>query len=120
MLSKRVAISVKSMDGLDSQIDPRFGRAYAFLIVELTSGKIATQFFNSAASAAHGAGTAATVAMKNNDVDAVISGRFGPKAYEALSLLGIEMWLAPDNTTVREALDMFSLGTLEQMKLKVY
>ncbi len=119
-MSKRAAVSVKSMDGIDSLIDPRFGRAYAFLIVELETGKIVAQFFNSAASAAHGAGTAAAVVMKSNDVDAVISGRFGPTAFQSLQAFNIEMWIAPQGITAETALDQLNDGSLEQMKVKVY
>ncbi len=119
-MSKRVALSVQSKDGLQSQIDPRFGRAEAFLIVELETEEIFAQFFNDAASAAHGAGTAAAVAMKSNDVDAVISGRFGPKAFQSLEAFNIEMWIAPAAIIAEEALSLLTTGKLEQMKMKVY
>lgn len=111
------------MEGLESQLDPQFGRAYAFIIVEPefeNIGSIAAQFFNSAAAAAHGAGTAATVIMKSNGVEAVISGRFGPKAYQALQACDIEMWIAPSGISAREAIDLFMAGNLEQMKMTVY
>ncbi|MDJ0764013.1 MAG: NifB/NifX family molybdenum-iron cluster-binding protein [Myxococcota bacterium] len=119
-MSKRVALSIKSMDGLDSLLDPRFGRAYAFLILDLETREVFAQFFNSAASAALGAGTAAAVAMQSNDVDAVISGRFGPKAVQALMANDIEMWTAPVDITAREAVERFATGSLEQMAVKVY
>jgi predicted Fe-Mo cluster-binding NifX family protein len=119
-MSKRVAVSVKSTDGLDSLVDPRFGRAHAFLIVELETGEIAEQFFNNAASASQGSGTEAAVAMKANSVNAVISGAFGPKAFQALNALNVEMWTAPYGVTAREALDRLKAGSLQQMKVKVY
>ncbi len=119
-MTQRVAISVKSMDGLNSPIDPRFGRAYAFLIVELETGKISAEFFNSTASAAQGAGTAADVAMKINKVCAVISGTFGPKAFQSLQIYNISMWTAPEGISAKEAIDRFVAGGLEEMEMKVY
>jgi predicted Fe-Mo cluster-binding NifX family protein len=119
-MSRRIAISVKSMDGLDSLMDPKFGRAHAFLIVGLENKEIIAQFFNNAASAATGAGTAASVAMNTNDVDVVISGRFGPKAYQSLEAFGVEMWIAPEGITAMDALEQFAAGRLKQMKIKVY
>ena len=108
------------MDGFDSQIDPRFGRAYAFLIVDLETGMIAAEFFNSAASAAQGAGTAASIAMNINDVDVVISGSFGPKAIESLEAFEIEMWAAREGLTAKEVLDQFAKGNLKKLEMKVY
>lgn len=119
-MNRRVAISIKSMDGLDSTIDPRFGRAYAFLIVDTEPREVVAQFFNDAASAAHGSGTAAAVSMNSNDVEAVISGRFGPKAIQSLEAFKIEMWTAPEGITAQEAIDRFIDGDLEQTKMKVY
>ena len=119
-MSRQVAISVGSMDGLDSPIDPRFGRAHAFLIVDVETGKVIAQFFNDAASAAHGAGIAAAAAINSNDVDAVISGRFGPKAFKSLEAFDIEMWTAPEGITAKTALDRLAAGSLEQVKIKVY
>ncbi len=119
-MSKLVALSVESMDGLQSKLDPRFGRSHAFLIFDADSRTITSQFFNNAASAACGAGTAAAVAMNSNHVGAVISGRFGPKAIEALRGFNIEMWIAPEGISASRALKQFRAGKLSKMELKVY
>jgi len=50
----------------------------------------------------------------------VITGRFGPKAYEALSRLGIQMWTAPQGLTARQALDKMLAGELTQMQIVRY
>ena len=117
---KKCPISIKSKDGLEALVDPRFGRAHAFVIVELETREIVAQFFNDAAAAAHGAGIAATVFINSNHVDAVISGRFGPKAFAALAGMGITVWIAPPNITARQALELFRLGELERMQLQVF
>lgn len=119
-MTKLIAVSIKSLNGLGSYLDPRFGRSYGFLIVEIETGEIVAQFFNNAASAAHGAGTAASHWMKINDVNGVISGRFGPKAVQALEALGIEMWIAPEGITAAEAVALYRAGELERATVKVY
>ncbi len=119
-MSKRVAISIRCKNGLESLLDSRFGRAPAFVIVDLDSREITSEFENEFINEVHGAGTGAAARMSKEGVDAVISGRFGPKAYEALSQLDIEMWLVPDRITAREAVARLELGELEQMRVKVY
>ncbi len=108
----RVAVSVESMDGLQSIIDPRFGRAFAYIVVEIDTNTVAAQLDNTTRQAAHGAGTGAAAMMASNNVNAVISGRFGPKALQALDNLGIEMWTAPESITVKEAIAQFVSGVL--------
>ncbi len=113
-MSKRVAITVVSKEGLDAKIDPRFGRAEYFLIVDLPERKIVDLIANGAKDLAHGAGTGSAAVMSDNDVHTVMSGRFGPKAEQGLIKLGIELVLVPSDKTAGEVLDMFEAGTLGQ------
>ncbi|MCP4606318.1 MAG: dinitrogenase iron-molybdenum cofactor biosynthesis protein [Proteobacteria bacterium] len=113
-MSKQVAISVKSVDGLNSILDPRFGRAFAYVVVDIDTNAVVTQLDNTLRQAAHGAGTGAAAMMAKNNVSAVISGRFGPKAFQALDSLGIEMWTAPDGLSVKEAVSRFVSGSLSR------
>ena len=112
-MSKRVAISVESKIGLQSLLDPRFGRARAFLIVDPDARQIIAELDNDSADVAHGAGTGSAAKMSAHDVEIVISGRFGPKADHALGQLGIEMRIAPPGLTADQALDMLAAGTLQ-------
>lgn len=75
-------------------IDTRFGRAPWYCLVDLESKQ--KEFIkNSAISAAHGAGVQAGQLMIDNDVNAVISGKFGPNAAEVLRAAQIQMYLLP-------------------------
>jgi len=112
-MSKRVAITVESKNGLQSLLDPRFGRARAFLVTDLESRNIIAEVDNESGDLAHGAGTGSAATMSAHDVNVVISGRFGPKADQALSQLGIEMRIAPADITAGQALDMLAEGTLQ-------
>jgi predicted Fe-Mo cluster-binding NifX family protein len=118
-MSKKIAITVQRAGALDEPMDSRFGRTPAFLLVEEDSEEV-TGVNNPAATAAHGAGTAAAAVMAKQGVHAVISGRFGPKAYEALNALGVEMWMAPGGLTAREALEKYRAGGLQRMAVETF
>jgi predicted Fe-Mo cluster-binding NifX family protein len=102
----RVAITVVDDSGLDAAMDPRFGRAPFFLIVDADTGELEAVVANPAAQAGHGAGTGAAALMSENRVRAVISGRFGPKASDGLRGLGITALIAPEGLTARQALQL--------------
>ncbi len=118
-MAQKIAITVQRAGTLDELMDSRFGRAPAFLLVE-GDGPQVTQLDNPATTAAHGAGTASAAAMADHGVHAVISGRFGPKAFEALKTLGVEMWTAPSGLTAAEALAKFREGTLTRMAVEEF
>lgn len=101
-------------------MDERFGRAERFLLVDRESGEVIETVDNTAANEAHGAGTSAASLMRDRGVTAVLSGRFGPKAFQALQGLGIETWLVPPSVTARQALERLASGTLRRMEMKVY
>lgn len=112
----RIAISVTHEgEGMDALMDGRFGRAEAFLLVDRETREVVETVDNASVSASHGAGAAAANTMKSGGVEAVISGRFGPKAFDALRALGIETWVAPPGITAGEALRLLDEGDLEQM-----
>jgi predicted Fe-Mo cluster-binding NifX family protein len=111
----KIAISIRrSGEGLSSSMDDRFGRAEAFLVVERENGAAIETIDNASVNAAHGAGTGAASMLKSAGVGAVISGRFGPKAFDALRALGIEAWVAPPGITAGEALRLLQGGALQQ------
>ena len=120
MSTKTIAVTVRKAQGIEAELDPRFGRAHTFLIVDSSSNEVLHEVVNDAVNAAHGAGTGAASTMAKHSVNAVISGRFGPKAYQALEALGIEMWLAPEGIKAGEALARLASGELEKMEMTRY
>jgi predicted Fe-Mo cluster-binding NifX family protein len=102
-----IAVTVTDHSGLDAPVDPRFGRAAAFLLVQ--GGAVLKTLENTAVNAAHGAGTGAAALMAAHGVGLVISGRFGPKALAALTGLGVETHVVPTGMNAGEA-----LASLEQ------
>ena len=109
----RIAVSiVRNEKGLDDLMDDRFGRAQAFLVVDGATGEAVETIDNASVDAQHGAGTGAANMLKSAGVGAVISGRFGPKASDALRAHGIEAWIAPPRITAGEALRLLEDGRL--------
>jgi len=113
----RIAMSpTRDGEGMHALMDGRSRRSGAFLIAQRETGEVVETIDNASASAFHGARTGAADALQSAGLNAVISGRFGPKACDALRALGIEAWVAPPGITAEEALSMFRNGDLERME----
>jgi predicted Fe-Mo cluster-binding NifX family protein len=108
----KLAISI-SDNTLDSPFDPRFGRAAAFCIVDTETNEWEA-FENPALSASGGAGVQASQFVAKQGAQAVVSGAFGPNAFDTLAAAGIEMYLAPGNEahTAAEVFEMYKAGQL--------
>jgi predicted Fe-Mo cluster-binding NifX family protein len=96
---------------IEANIDPRFGRGAYLIVVETDTLEWQAQP-NPGVSASGGAGTQAAQIAANQQVTAVISGDFGPNAYNALQAAGIKMYLYGASTKVREAIEHFKTGKL--------
>jgi len=99
-MTQKIAITVTDGRGIDGVTDPRFGRAAGFLILEPRSSQDPVFVPNPNIDAGHGAGTGAAALMAQHGVTDVISGHFGPKAFQALEGLEITMWLVDGGTPV--------------------
>jgi len=111
-MSRSVAFTVTTRDGLESPLDPRFGRAAGFVVVDFATREVVAELSNRHREQAHGAGTGAAALIGELGVDAIVSGNFGPKAFRALEALNVEMWSTSDRTTVGEALARLHAGEL--------
>jgi predicted Fe-Mo cluster-binding NifX family protein len=119
-LTKKEAIIMKlaiSISGnkLESPFDPRFGRAAAFCLVDSETGEWSSHE-NPALSASGGAGVQAAQFIAKLGAQAVISGAYGPKAFDTLSPADIEMYLAPtdETLTATNVLELFKAGKLSK------
>jgi len=99
---------------IDSPVDARFGRGAYFIVVDPDTLDWQAHP-NSGAGAMGGAGTLAAQFAANQKAEAVISGDFGPNAYNALLAAGIAMYLFGESTTVKEAIEHFKAGELERV-----
>ena len=91
----KLAISI-SGNKLESPFDARFGRAAAFCIIDVETGKWKA-YENPALSASGGAGVQAAQFIAKHGAQAIVSGAFGPNAFDTLAAAEIEMYLAPGN-----------------------
>jgi len=110
----KVAISITGSQ-LDSLFDARFGRAGTFCLVDSESGEWSTHN-NAAISAAGGAGVLAAQFIAGLGAQAVISGAYGPNAFDTLSPAGVKMFLGPteEALTARQVLGLFNQGKLPE------
>lgn len=88
----RIAIPVQG-DTLDALIDPRFGRAQRFLVVDAATGASALHRNPHGGDAAHGAGLRTAAFVAELGVEAVVGGAIGPKAMDVLRQAGIRAYL---------------------------
>ncbi len=108
----KIAVS-SSGTNLNSPIDPRFGRASYFVIIDSDTRQIANVIDNrTAQDAAHGAGINAATMVAGSGAQVVLTGRVGPKAFAVLQAGGVEVVSGADGT-VENALDAFLSGRLQ-------
>jgi predicted Fe-Mo cluster-binding NifX family protein len=97
---------------IESEVDPRFGRGAYFLIVDPETFEWQAAP-NPAISAPGGAGIQAAQFVVDHQCGAVISGDFGPNAYDALKAAGVPMYLFGSSSTVKDVIERFMAGQLE-------
>ena len=99
-------------NGLDAQLDPRFGRCPYFVIVDLESMQFEA-IPNDASGAMGGAGIQAAQTIAGKGVTVLITGNVGPNAFQALSAAGIKIVTGAFGT-VRESVEKFKRGELRE------
>jgi predicted Fe-Mo cluster-binding NifX family protein len=97
--------------GLTSQVDPRFGRAAGFVVLDTESGEAEFVENSQNVNAAQGAGIQAARTVVDRGVECVITGHCGPNAFKALSAAGVKVALGATGT-VAEAVEALSSGAL--------
>jgi predicted Fe-Mo cluster-binding NifX family protein len=104
-----------SADGpqLEAQLDARYGRCAYFIFVD-TETHAWEASPNPAIDARGGAGTQAAQFIANQGAQAVISGHFGPNAFEALDAAGIKMYAAAAGR-IESVVEEFSSGQLKKV-----
>lgn len=98
---------------LDSPVDPHFGRAAGFLVVDpetLDAEHVPNTGFNGLS---HGAGIATAELVALTGAGIVLTGSIGPKAYRALHAAGMQVGHKVDGMTVREAVEAYRRGEVE-------
>lgn len=99
---------------IESDIDPRFGRGAYLLVVDPDTLEWQAHP-NPGVAASGGAGIQAAQFVTDQKAGAVISGDFGPNAFEALNSAGVPMYVYGNCRTAREAIARFKAGQLPQV-----
>lgn len=97
--------------GLDAPLDPRFGRC-AYLTVVNTDTLKWDSHLNPSMYSSGGAGTQTAQFAATQKVNAVISGHYGPNAFQVLHAAGIAMYQCAEDCSARQALAHFQAGRL--------
>ena len=99
-------VAVTAVDNhMDALVDSRFGRAAFFLIVDSDSLEYEV-IPNPNIDALGGAGVQSAQLVINNGITSLLTGKCGPKAFQALSSAGIQIYEEVTGT-VREALEAY-------------
>jgi predicted DNA-binding protein (UPF0251 family)/predicted Fe-Mo cluster-binding NifX family protein len=106
---------------MDDLMDPRFGRAGGFIVVDPDTLEFNYVENGAAQARSQGAGIQAAETVANAGANAVLTGYVGPKAFSALSAAGIKIGHNLENMTVRQAIEIYKKGqvswaTLEDAK----
>ena len=96
--------------GLDAEIDPRFGRCQYFTVVDLDTMEFES-IENSSIGASGGAGIQAAQFVANKGVEVVLTGNVGPNAHNTLQAAGISV-ITGVSGKVREAVEGYKSGKL--------
>jgi predicted DNA-binding protein (UPF0251 family)/predicted Fe-Mo cluster-binding NifX family protein len=109
---EKIAVSAEGPN-LDDALDPRFGRAAGFLMVNPQT--LEHEYVDNGASQAmaQGAGIQAAEIVARAGAKVVLTGYVGPKAFQALRAAGINIIQNLQNLTVREAIERYTSGKVE-------
>jgi predicted Fe-Mo cluster-binding NifX family protein len=110
----KVAVSAQS-DDIDSLVDPRFGRAAWFIIVDSENLEWTAVDNRENADASGGAGVPAGTIIADQGVRSVITGNVGPNAYKVLAAAGVDIYQAGNGITVRDAVRSLGRDDLSRL-----
>jgi predicted Fe-Mo cluster-binding NifX family protein len=108
----RIAITATGSD-LSSSVDPRFGRAKHFVVVDTDTDATTVHDNTRNLNAAQGAGIQAAEAVARLGVTALVTGNVGPKAFRVLNAVHVAVYLC-GVMSVGEALQAFKRGELRE------
>jgi predicted Fe-Mo cluster-binding NifX family protein len=106
----KIAITSKGTD-LDSQVDPRFGRAAYLIIVDSDTNDFEVIDNGSNMNAMKGAGIQAASNIVNSGAEVLLTGFCGPNAFKALNAGKVAV-SNDASGTVREAVKAYLDGNL--------
>ncbi len=104
----KIAVTSKGKD-LDSEVDPRFGRAAYILIVDTDSFEFEALDNSENVNAFKGAGIQAAVMVSNKGAEVLLTGFCGPNAFKTVNAAKIKV-VNDVSGTVRDVVNAFKDG----------
>jgi len=104
----KLAVTSKGKS-LDSEVDPRFGRAAYILIVDTNSLEFEVLDNSENANAFKGAGIQAATMISDKGADVLLTGFCGPNAFKTLKAADIKV-VNDVSGTLRDAVNAFNAG----------
>lgn len=99
---------------LSSELDPRFGRASYFVVVNSESGELSAHDNSQNVRAARGAGVQVAQEIVNLGVAGVLTGSITPNAASVLQAGNVKVYRQTWGT-VRDGIEQFKLGRLKEL-----
>ena len=99
-------------DTLESEVDPRFGRAKKFILFDTETEEFSVIDNKQVLNMPSGAGIQASQNVVNSGADVLITSNCGPKAYMVLSTAGIKVYLGAKGS-IKNAISDFKEGKLK-------
>lgn len=101
-------------NNLDAEVDPRFGRANYFLIVD-TDNMENEAIQNPYIQAGGGAGVQAAQFVANKNVKAVITGNIGPNSFQVLTEAGLSI-ISGVSGSIKSTIEKYKNGELKSVE----
>ena len=108
----KLAVTSTGSD-LESDLDPRFGRAAFFLCIDSDSLAFDVVENSQNLNLPQGAGIQASQTVIAQKIDALITGNCGPKAFKMLQASGIEIFIGAKGR-IRDVVEQYKSGELEK------
>lgn len=106
----KIAVTSKGRD-LDSQVDPRFGRAAYLIIVDTDNLEFEVIDNAENVNAFKGAGIQTATAISDKQAQALLTGFCGPNAFKTLNAAKVKV-VNDISGTVRDAVKIFNEGKI--------
>ncbi len=102
-------------ENLDSSFDERFGRSQYFIFFDTELKKFKAKENTKNLQASQGAGIQSAQCIIDEGAEILITGNCGPKAFQFLKMIGIQVYLTRASTA-KEALQHYQEGKLQPLK----
>ncbi len=107
----KIVVTAQGRD-MNSLVDPRFGRAQYFLLVDTLTGQFTVHDNQQNLHAPQGAGIQAAQAVVQLGAESLVTGQVGPKAFATLQAGQVAVHCGATGT-VQQAVEDFRAGRLQ-------